>query len=102
MKPATRILLVDDHSLFRESLVRLLESEPDLSVVAHCASSSEAIDILKRSHVDVVLLDFDLGEERGTDLLSEIHACKSAPRVLMVTAGMSDRVTLDVLNAGVA
>ena len=101
MNSATRILLVDDHSLFRESLVRLLESEPDLSVIAHCASISEAIGVLRHSPVDVILLDYDLGEERGTDLLLEIHACKRPPKILMVTAGMSDRVTLDVLNAGV-
>lgn len=102
MNPATRILLIDDHSLFRESLVRLLESEPDLRVVAHCAAVSEAMDILRRSPVDVILLDYDLGEERGTDLLRELHVCKSRPKILVVTAGMSDRVTLDILNAGVA
>ena len=102
MNPPTRILLIDDHSLFRESLVRLLESEPDLCVVAHCATVSRAIEILQRSAVDVVLLDYDLGEERGTDLLRALHACESPARVLMVTAGMSNRITLDVLNAGVA
>ena len=102
MNPATRILLIDDHSLFRESLVRLLESEPDLRVIAHCAAISEAIDILRRSPVDVILLDYDLGEERGTDLIRELHASKSPAKVLMVTAGMSDRIIVDVLNAGVA
>ena len=102
MNSPTRILLVDDHSLFRESLVRLLEAEPELCVVAHCASVSLAIDVLRHNSVDVVLLDYDLGEERGTDMLQELRASKSPAKVLMVTAGMSDRVTLDTLNAGVA
>jgi two-component system nitrate/nitrite response regulator NarL len=102
MNTPTRILLVDDHSLFRESLGRLLESERDFCVVAHCASVAKAIDVLQRSPVDVVLLDYDLGEERGTDLLRELHTCNSRARVLMVTAGMSERITLDVLNADVA
>ncbi|WP_348269371.1 response regulator transcription factor [Edaphobacter paludis] len=102
MSTPTRILLLDDHSLFRESLVRLLESEPDFRVVAHCATVSAAIDVLQRTPIDVVLLDYDLGEERGTDLLRQLHACKSSPRVLMVTAGISERTTLDILNAGVA
>lgn len=100
MSSPTRILLIDDHSLFRESLVRLLESEPDFCVVAHCESVSAAIDTLRRGPVDVVLLDYDLGEERGTDLLRELQVYKSPARVLMVTAGMSDRITLDALNAG--
>lgn len=102
MSAPTRILLIDDHSLFRESLGRLLASEPDLCVVAHCASVSAAIDTLQRSPIDVVLLDYDLGEDRGTDLLRELQGYKCTARVLMVTAGMSDRITVDVLNAGVA
>ena len=102
MNPPTRILLIDDHSLFRESLVRLLESEPNLRVVAHCAAISEAVNILQSEPIDVVLLDYDLGEERGTDLLRKLGACKTQAKVLMVTAGMSDRITLDVLNSGVA
>ena len=101
MSTPTRILLVDDHSLFRESLVRLLESEMDLSVVAHCASVSAAMEALRRSIIDIVLLDYDLGEERGTDLLQEMKTLNNPPLILMVTAGMSDRITLDVMNAGV-
>lgn len=100
MNVPIRILLVDDHNLFRESLVRLLESEPDLCVVAHCAAISEAVDILQNSLIDVVLLDYDLGEERGTELLRRLDAYKIRSNVLIVTAGMSDRTTLDVLNSG--
>ncbi len=102
MSTPTRILLVDDRSLFRESLVRLLESEPDLRVVAHCAALPEAIRVLQSSPIDVLLLDYDLGEERGTDLLRKLDDCNTQAKVLMVTAGMSDRIALDVLNSGAA
>jgi two-component system, NarL family, nitrate/nitrite response regulator NarL len=102
MNIPTRILLIDDHGLFRESLVRLLESEADLSVVAHCESIAEAMKIIERGSVDVVLLDYDLGNERGTDLFERMKAVQDPPRILMVTAGMSDHITRDVLSAGVA
>lgn len=102
MNVPTRILLVDDHNLFRESLIRLLESEPDLCVVAHCAAISEAVNVLQSSPIDVVLLDYDLGEERGTELLRRLEAEKIRSKVLIVTAGMNDRTTLDVLNSGAA
>jgi two-component system, NarL family, nitrate/nitrite response regulator NarL len=101
MNIPTRILLVDDHGLFRESLVRLLESEADLSVVAHCESTAEAMKVIERGSVDVVLLDYDLGNERGTDLIARMKAAQDPPRILIVTAGMSDRITRDVLSAGV-
>jgi len=97
-----RILLIDDHTLFRESLVRLLEAEPGFSVVAHCASISEAARLLAVSSIDVVLLDYDLGEEVGTDLLQTIHTSKNNLKILMVTAGMRDSVTHDALVAGVS
>jgi len=97
-----RILLIDDHTLFRESLVRLLEVEPDFQVVGHCATIAQARQLLSSTAVDVILLDYDLGEEFGTDLLRELHDPKSGLRVLMVTAGMRDSVTLNALNTGVA
>jgi two-component system, NarL family, nitrate/nitrite response regulator NarL len=101
MNPPTRILLVDDHSLFRESLVRLLEAQTDLRVVAHCAGIAEALNILDRNPIDVILLDYDLGEERGTELLRQLEARDLRAKVLMVTAGMSESVTRDALQAGV-
>jgi DNA-binding NarL/FixJ family response regulator len=56
------VLLVDDHALFRESVARLLGAEPGFKVVGHCGSIEAALEALRERHVDVVLLDFDLGE----------------------------------------
>ena len=102
MSNPVRILLVDDHALFRESLVRLLESESDFMVVGHCATIAQASQLLSSTPVNVILLDYDLGEEFGTDLLQEVHIRESSVRVLMVTAGMRNSVTLKALNTGVA
>ena len=102
MKSPIRLLLVDDHSLFRESLVRLLEAEQDLTIAAQCESVPKAREILANTTVDVVLLDYDLGDEIGTELLRGRDLRKSNFKILMVTAGMRDDVTLTVLNSGVA
>ena len=56
-----RLLLVDDHAMFREGLVRLLEREPDLKVVGKCATAAEALALLAVSQPTIILLDFDLG-----------------------------------------
>jgi len=82
--------------------VLLLESESDFGVVGHCATIAQARQILSGTPVDVILLDYDLGAEFGTDLLQELHIGESSVRVLMVTAGMRDSVTLNALNTGVA
>jgi DNA-binding NarL/FixJ family response regulator len=95
-----RILLVDDHSLFRESLSRLLEAEPDFLIVATCATVSDALTTLKGAPVDVVLLDYDLGDEQGSAFLEGAKLQRFEGRILMVTAGMGDAVTLRAFEGG--
>lgn len=97
-----RILLVDDHALFREGLSRLLESESDLEMVAHCAQVSEAIEILGQKTIDLVLLDYDLGTERGMELIAGARKLGFHGRILMVTAGMSNAESAEILRLGVS
>jgi DNA-binding NarL/FixJ family response regulator len=100
MPQPIRILLVDDHSLFRESLSRLLQAEPDLRVAGSCATAAEALDVMDSEPVDIVLLDYDLGEEQGTFFLEEAKRRAFAGHILMVTAGMTDADTLRALESG--
>lgn len=100
MPQQIRILLVDDHSLFRESLSRLLEAEPDFQIVATCATANEALRVLKAEPVDVVLLDYDLGDEEGSAFLEEAKRRRFEGRILMVTAGMGDAATLRAFESG--
>jgi DNA-binding NarL/FixJ family response regulator len=99
---AIRILLIDDHTLFRESLVRLLEMEPEFAVVGRCATVAEGGMALAAAAVDVVLLDYDLGDEFGTDLLAQPGFMGNDAKVIMVTAGMGASVALNAVNHGVA
>jgi DNA-binding NarL/FixJ family response regulator len=85
----TRLLLVDDHILFREGLSRLLASEPDFEIVGSCGTAAEALEVLKGATVDLILLDFDLGEEHASQLISSARRQGFAGKILMVTAGMS-------------
>lgn len=101
MEPQIRILLIDDHSLFRESLSRLLEAEPDFRIAATCATVREALEVLDRGEpVDIVLLDYDLGDEQGSTFLEEARRRQFEGRILMVTAGMDDAGTLRAFQAG--
>jgi DNA-binding NarL/FixJ family response regulator len=58
-----RLVLLDDHLLFRESLGRLLASEHDFELVAECTTPSEALESLRRSGVDVILVDIGIAKE---------------------------------------
>ena len=98
-----RLLLVDDHALFRESVARLLQSEPGFEVVAHCGSGTEALQIIKSSSdIDIVLLDLDLGQERGADFLERLRNARFDGKVLLVTADVNDNEVLGLIRKGIS
>src|SRR3954471_19956711 len=96
-----RILLVDDHALFRESVARVLASEPGLDV-AHCGSIRDALTLLAQRPFDIVLLDHDLGTERASQFLPAARQAGFDGRVLIVTAWVSDNEARRLVRQGVA
>jgi DNA-binding NarL/FixJ family response regulator len=100
MNKQIRVLIVDDHTLFRESLSRLLEADTECKIIGACASVEEALKIVAREQVDLVLLDYDLGEEPGTQFLNQSKKLGFSGPVLMVTGGISDEVMLRALDNG--
>jgi two-component system nitrate/nitrite response regulator NarL len=98
-----RLLLIDDHALFRESVARLLQSEPGFEVIAHCGSGAEALQIIKSSNeIDIVLLDLDLGQERGADLLDHLRARHFEGKVLLVTADVNEAEIPSLIRKGIS
>ena len=96
------ILVVDDHALFRESVARLLSAEPGFKVVAHCGSIATALQTVRQRHVDVVLLDFDLGEREGTQFLRLAKQQGFGGKILIVTAGVVDSEAAELIRNGVS
>jgi DNA-binding NarL/FixJ family response regulator len=84
-----RILLIDDHTIFRQGLAKLLNTQPDLELQFHCGSAGEALLLLAAGVSDIVLLDVDLGAERGIDLLTRARQNGFQGPVLLLTAGVS-------------
>ena len=103
-KPTIKLLLLDDHSLFRESLSRLLQAEPDFEMVADHYSGHDALAALNTLQVDVVLLDhdlgYDLGHQNGLSFLEALKKSSFTGKILFVTAGMSDEETRAALELG--
>jgi DNA-binding NarL/FixJ family response regulator len=104
----TRLLLVDDHTLFRESLRRLLESEPGVKISGDFATAEDALAALREGLTfDAALIDYELqgaANDNGLDLVRRIRLLRPDAHVLMVTAGMgtADLVrAVTELNAGI-
>ncbi len=96
-----RLLLVDDHSLFRESLSRLLDSEPDFQVVANCGTAAEAVEAISGNALDLLLLDYDLGEDNGLNFIQRARDAGFTGRIFIITAGMTDAESVRALSLGV-
>ena len=89
MTDPTRILLIDDHPLFREGIARLLGGEADFIVAGQCATVEEGLDVLRSSSVDLVLLDINLGSQQGGAFPQQARAAGYKGKILVVTAGVS-------------
>jgi two-component system, NarL family, nitrate/nitrite response regulator NarL len=89
MPPNTRILLIDDHSLFREAIARLLSAEPDFEVAGECTTVEEGLNQLQSANPNVVLLDINLGLQQGGAFLNLAWEQGFSGKVLVVTAGVS-------------
>ena len=96
------LLLLDDHTLFRESASRLLSAEPGFEVAAHCGTIGEGLRILERTAIDVVLLDFDLGESDGRQFLRLAKEHGFQGKILVVTAGVDASVAAELIRSGIS
>lgn len=96
------ILLVDDHALFRESLARLLGAESDAKVTAQCSNVEEAIQLLDRGSYDLLLLDYELGDRRGNEVVLAARQRNFEGKILIVTVGLTKAELRQMLNQGVS
>lgn len=99
---AIRLFLIDDHALFREGLVRLLNGDPAFEVVGIAATAAEALTALPDLDVDVVLLDYMLGDEPAGEVVTTLRTRGFSRRILLVTAGLPDREAREMIGKGVA
>jgi two-component system nitrate/nitrite response regulator NarL len=96
-----RTLLVDDHAVFRESVVRALAANPEFEI-QECARIKDALRIIGQTPIDVVLLDHDLGNERASQFLPAATQAGYSGRVLIVTAWISKNEARRLFRQGVA
>ena len=99
MQP-TRILLADDHALVRRGVRLILDSEPDLEVIAEAADGSEAVSLARRLPVDLAILDIAMPRMTGLQAARELSVVRPDLRVLMLTMYDNEQYFFQALKAG--
>jgi len=97
-----RVVLADDHKLFRDGLERLLDLEPDIEVVGRADNGKEALAVVMEKKPDLLLLDVHMPVMGGVVLVNKLRELGLSPKCIAVTAFDDDRHIADLSEAGVS
>ena len=100
--PSVRIVIADDHTIFRDGLRRLLEAEPELEVVGEAADGAEAVTQTRRLTPEILLLDLAMPRVPGMDALRELSAAEEAlnTKIIVLTAAVERLQIVQALQMG--
>lgn len=100
MAELIRIMVVDDHHIVRQGLVALIATLPDMKVVAEAADGVQAVELYRKHHPDVTLMDLRLPNKNGVDAITEIRREFPSARVIVLTTFDGDEDIYRALQAG--
>jgi len=95
-----RIVVVDDHALFRRGLVGLLADMPEFTVVGEAGDGLQALDVIGLQKPDLVLLDVNMPKMDGVETVQELRARKNPVHILMLTISQNDEDLMGAIRAG--
>jgi len=95
-----RVLCVDDHRIVRDGLSMIINRERDMSVVASAATGEQGVELFRRYHPDVTLMDLQLGSMSGVDAIRAIRADDPTARIVVLTMSQGDEDVYSALRAG--
>lgn len=95
-----RVVIADDHPLFRDGLRAMFESEPDIELVGEAANGQEAVELAGRLQPDVALMDIQMPDLDGIEATRRVIAASPKTRVLVVTMFEDDESVLAAMRAG--
>jgi two-component system nitrate/nitrite response regulator NarL len=100
MESRHTVLVVDDHPLFRRGVVQLLAMEPSIEVVGEAGNRAQALALVQQHEPDLILLDVNLKDESGLDILATIKADDPSRRVVMLTVSDAADDLMGAIRAG--
>lgn len=100
MTDKTRVLIIDDHPLFRRGVSQLLELNQGFELVGEAASGQEGIDLAKRLEPDLILLDLNMKGMSGLETLSTMRDLEIDARIILITVSNAPEDLVAAIRAG--
>jgi DNA-binding NarL/FixJ family response regulator len=97
---AIRVLAVDDHSIVRDGIARLVGTQTDMELVAEASDGAEAVEQFRKHHPDITLMDLQMPKMSGIDAISAIRAESPEARIIVLTTYAGDVQVMRALKAG--
>jgi two-component system, NarL family, nitrate/nitrite response regulator NarL len=95
-----KILVADDHTIFRDGLRKLLEGVNDVQIVGEAANGNQCVEMLAKLKPDILLLDLRIPEKDGLSVLEEVNFDSLPTRVIILTAAEDDRGIIRAMRLG--
>ncbi len=95
-----RLLLADDHRMFRQGLREMIERKTDWEVVGEAANGREALELVERLHPDIVLLDIQMPELNGVAVAQQLAQSHPQVKIIMLTMYREDQHLVEAIQAG--
>jgi two-component system nitrate/nitrite response regulator NarL len=100
LKQTIRVLMADDHEIFRDGLRKLLESEDDIKIVGEASNGNECVHMLTKLKPDILLLDLRMPGKDGLAVLEETNPDSLTTRIIVLTAAEDDRDAVRAMRLG--
>lgn len=96
----TKILVVDDHALIRKGITQLLKDSDGIQVAGEAETGIQAINMMRKNHFDLVLLDISLPDKHGMDVLKQLKSEQPGIKIIVLSMYPEDQYGMRTLKAG--
>src|SRR6202451_895049 len=99
-KQQIRVLMADDHAIFREGLRKLLDGDEEIAIVGEASNGNDCVKMLAKLKPDILLLDLRMPDKDGLAVLEEVNFDQLPTRVVVLTAAEDDRDVVRAMRLG--